>query len=96
MDGFRVTDVSLGAELPVVRRVPQAPHLDEWGGFWLELSIAYKGCFSVSIETKLNLRRITQQNARGTANKCELAFNVLVRVLYSPVVLYMLHLERHI
>lgn len=64
-----MTDVTLGSELPVVRRVPQTPHLDEWGGFWLELSIAYKGCFSISVETKLNLRRITQTNARAAALK---------------------------
>ncbi|KAL3315050.1 Tabersonine 6,7-epoxidase isoform 2 [Cichlidogyrus casuarinus] len=58
IDELTVTEIDLGSELPVVRKAGK-PFLDSQG-LWLTLDVNYSGGFSMGLETKVNLMKLTE------------------------------------
>ncbi|EZA52034.1 hypothetical protein DMN91_009704 [Ooceraea biroi] len=58
MESLLVTEVVIGQDAPVVDKISK-PVLDE-RGFWLDLNITYKGYVTMTVETKLNLMKLTR------------------------------------
>ena len=50
-------DVHLGHSVPKFLPVPYEPVMDE-KGLWVDLEIIYQGCFTMTLETKLDLMRL--------------------------------------
>ena len=56
IEAFKITDINLGSEMPVIRRA-SAPYLDNQG-FWTDLDVNYGGGFKMTILTKVNLMKL--------------------------------------
>ncbi|KAF4519214.1 hypothetical protein B566_EDAN015320 [Ephemera danica] len=61
-----VSELDLGVALPVVHRT-SAPHMDE-RGLWVDLDISYEGSASISVETKLNLVKLTKADSMESSS----------------------------
>ncbi|XP_041363565.1 testis-expressed protein 2-like [Gigantopelta aegis] len=59
IEELQVTHIDIGSEIPAIRRAG-CPFLDE-KGFWVDLDIAYSGGFKMTIETKINLMKLTRR-----------------------------------
>ena len=55
-----VNELSLGAGLPLIKRVGQ-PYLSD-DGLWIDCQIVYGGSAFMSVETKINLRGLTDDS----------------------------------
>lgn len=60
MESLLVTEVVIGQDAPTVHNISR-PTLDE-RGFWLDLNLTYKGCLTMTVETKLNLMKLTRSS----------------------------------
>lgn len=58
MECLLVSEVIIGQGAPVIRKVSK-PVTDE-RGLWIDLDITYKGCLTMTVETKLNLMKLTR------------------------------------
>jgi len=58
MESLLVTEVVIGQDAPMVHKITK-PVFDE-RGLWLDLNITYKGCLTMTVETKLNLMKLTR------------------------------------
>lgn len=67
IEAFKITDINLGAEMPVIRRAGK-PYLDNQG-FWVDLDVNYGGGFKMTIETKVNLMRLKKVSKDSKENK---------------------------
>lgn len=56
-----MSQLDLGMALPVVHRT-SSPHMDE-RGLWVDLDVSYEGSASISVETKLNLVKLTKADS---------------------------------
>jgi len=56
MEPLSVSEVNLGTDIPVVRRIYAPPSLD-YKGVWIYLLVKYKGTFNMTLETKMKLGR---------------------------------------
>lgn len=56
IDELTVTEIEMGHELPVIRRISR-PYIDD-NGLWVDLDVAYNGGFQMSLETKVNLMKL--------------------------------------
>ncbi|XP_022667028.1 testis-expressed protein 2-like isoform X2 [Varroa destructor] len=70
LEELTITDVSLGARTPLIRRTSAAVHCPDTG-VWLDLEVAYNGCFQVTVHTKLNLMRLKRQDPLMTPDNRE-------------------------
>lgn len=61
MESLLVTELVIGQDAPMIHKINK-PVLDE-RGFWLEMNITYKGCVTMTVETKLNLMKLTRANS---------------------------------
>lgn len=61
MESLLVTEVVIGHDAPMIDKVAK-PTLDE-RGFWLDLNITYKGSVTMTVETKLNLMKLTRASS---------------------------------
>ncbi|CAH1795034.1 unnamed protein product [Owenia fusiformis] len=59
IDKLLVTDINLGHEMPIIRRMSK-PYIDEQG-LWIDLDLAYSGGFQMTLETKVNLMKLKKQ-----------------------------------
>lgn len=56
-----MTEVAIGQDAPVIHKITK-PTLDE-RGVWLDLNISYKGSVTMTVETKLNLMKLTRASS---------------------------------
>lgn len=61
MESLSVTEIVIGQDAPTIDKVTK-PIFDE-RGLWLDLNINYKGCLTMTVETKLNLMKLTRANS---------------------------------
>ncbi|KAG5345112.1 TEX2 protein, partial [Acromyrmex charruanus] len=61
MESLLVTEVVIGQDAPMIHKVSK-PALDE-RGFWFDLNITYKGSVTMTVETKLNLMKLTRASS---------------------------------
>ena len=59
MEQLRLTDVSLGNDMPVVQQLRDGPKLD-LKGIWVYLDVNYTGNFVMTIETKMRFGKDSQ------------------------------------
>lgn len=62
IEELQVTAISMGKEVPVIRRAGY-PYLDE-RGFWVDLDVSYTGSFEMTIETKMNLMKLKRTDIK--------------------------------
>ena len=62
IDELTVTDIMLGSEMPVIRRMSR-PYLDD-RGLWMDMDVTYNGGFQMSLETKVNLMKLKKEKLR--------------------------------
>lgn len=58
MESLVVSELVIGQGAPVIHKASQ-PTIDQ-RGLWLDLDISYEGCFTMTIETKVNLMKLTR------------------------------------
>lgn len=58
MQSLLVTDMIIGQKAPIIQDASK-PIIDE-RGLWIDLNVLYKGCLTMTIETKLNLMKLTR------------------------------------
>lgn len=63
MDQLTITEIDLGDRIPSIGHA-SAPYLDD-RGLWIELDISYEGGFSITLETKCNLIKVTQTKSEA-------------------------------
>ncbi|XP_072745590.1 testis-expressed protein 2 [Anoplolepis gracilipes] len=61
MESLLVTEIVVGQNAPTIHKISK-PVLDE-RGFWLDMNITYKGCVTMTVETKLNLMKLTRASS---------------------------------
>ncbi|XP_020295905.1 testis-expressed protein 2 [Pseudomyrmex gracilis] len=61
MESLSVTEIVIGQDAPTIDKVTK-PIFDE-RGLWLDLNITYKGCLTMTVETKLNLMKLTRASS---------------------------------
>ncbi|EFN83391.1 testis-expressed protein 2 isoform X2 [Harpegnathos saltator] len=61
MESLLVSEMVIGQDAPMIHNVTK-PTLDE-RGLWLDLNITYKGYLTMTVETKLNLMKLTRANS---------------------------------
>ncbi|XP_012214701.1 testis-expressed protein 2 [Linepithema humile] len=61
MESLLVTEVAIGQDAPMVHKITK-PTLDQ-RGLWFDLNITYKGCLTMTVETKLNLMKLTRASS---------------------------------
>lgn len=61
MESLLVTEVAIGQDAPMIDKVAK-PTLDE-RGLWFDLNITYKGSVTMTVETKLNLMKLTRASS---------------------------------
>lgn len=61
MESLLVTEVVIGQEAPMIHKIAK-PTLDE-RGLWFDLNITYKGSVTMTVETKLNLMKLTRASS---------------------------------
>jgi len=61
MESLLVTEVVIGHDAPMIHKVSK-PALDE-RGLWFDLNIIYKGSVTMTVETKLNLMKLTRASS---------------------------------
>ncbi|KYM92537.1 Testis-expressed sequence 2 protein [Atta colombica] len=61
MESLLVTEVVIGHDAPMIHKVSK-PALDE-RGLWFDLNITYKGSVTMTVETKLNLMKLTRASS---------------------------------
>lgn len=61
MESLLVTEVVIGQDAPTIHKVAK-PTLDE-RGLWFDLNISYKGSVTMTVETKLNLMKLTRASS---------------------------------
>ncbi len=64
MEKLTLTDVDLGKDMPVVKRLCGGPNLD-LRGLWVYLDVTYEGCFVMTITTKLKLGKTEEKEEQG-------------------------------
>ena len=64
MEPLSVSDVNLGSDIPVVRRIYAPPSLD-YKGVWIYLFVRYKGTFNMTLETKMRLGRNSKDESES-------------------------------
>jgi len=64
MESLLVTEVVIGQDAPMVHKITK-PVFDE-RGLWLDLNITYKGCLTMTVETKLNLMKLTRTTSMSS------------------------------
>ena len=69
IEELQVTDIDIGSEIPAIRRAG-CPFLDE-KGFWVDLDIAYSGGFKMTIETKINLMKLTRRSSHVVSSETD-------------------------
>ncbi|XP_071129956.1 testis-expressed protein 2-like isoform X2 [Mytilus edulis] len=67
IEAFKITDINLGSEMPVIRRAGK-PFLNNQG-FWVDLDINYGGGFKMTIETKVNLMKLKKAAKETTESR---------------------------
>lgn len=55
-----MSELVIGQDAPMIHKITK-PMLDE-RGLWLDLNITYKGYLTMTVETKLNLMKLTRAN----------------------------------
>lgn len=58
MESLLVSEVVIGQDPPTIHKITK-PMVDE-RGLWLDLNITYKGYLTMTVETKLNLMKLTR------------------------------------
>jgi len=61
MESLLVTEVVIGQDAPMIHKIAK-PTLDE-RGLWFDLNITYKGSVTMTVETKLNLMKLTRASS---------------------------------
>ncbi|XP_011883282.1 PREDICTED: testis-expressed sequence 2 protein [Vollenhovia emeryi] len=61
MESFLVTEMVIGQDAPTIHKISK-PTLDE-RGLWFDLNITYKGSVTMTVETKLNLMKLTRASS---------------------------------
>lgn len=61
MESLLVTEVVIGQDSPTIHKITK-PALDE-RGLWFDLNITYKGSVTMTVETKLNLMKLTRASS---------------------------------
>ncbi|KYM97883.1 PREDICTED: testis-expressed sequence 2 protein [Cyphomyrmex costatus] len=61
MESLHVTEIVIGQDAPIIHNVSK-PALDE-RGLWFDLNITYKGSITMTVETKLNLMKLTRASS---------------------------------
>lgn len=58
MESLSVSEMVIGQDAPTIHKITK-PTLDE-RGLWLDLNITHKGYLTMTVETKLNLMKLTR------------------------------------
>lgn len=58
MESLLISDVVIGQRAPIIQDASK-PIIDE-RGLWIDLNVLYKGCLTMTVETKLNLMKLTR------------------------------------
>lgn len=61
MESLLVTEMVIGQDAPMIHKITK-PTLDQ-RGLWFDLNITYKGCLTMTVETKLNLMKLTRASS---------------------------------
>lgn len=61
MESLLVTEVVIGQDAPMINKITK-PALDE-RGLWFDMNITYKGSVTMTVETKLNLMKLTRASS---------------------------------
>ncbi|XP_011648050.1 testis-expressed protein 2 [Pogonomyrmex barbatus] len=61
MESLLVTELVVAQDAPMIHKITK-PTLDE-RGLWFDLNIIYKGSVTMTVETKLNLMKLTRANS---------------------------------
>lgn len=61
MESLLITEIVIGQNAPMIHKITK-PVLDE-RGLWLDMNITYKGCLTMTVETKLNLMKLTRASS---------------------------------
>lgn len=61
MESLLITEIMIGQNAPIIHKISK-PVFDE-RGFWLDMNITYKGCVTMTVETKLNLMKLTRASS---------------------------------
>lgn len=64
MESLLVSELVIGQDAPTIHKITK-PTLDE-RGLWLDLDITYKGYLTMTVETKLNLMKLTRASTVPT------------------------------
>ncbi|XP_076241693.1 uncharacterized protein LOC143183834 [Calliopsis andreniformis] len=76
MECLLVSEVAIGQGAPIIRSVTK-PVTNE-RGLWLDLDITYKGCLTMTVETKLNLMKLTKTGGSGGSISSNTGNSVMV------------------
>lgn len=87
MECLLVSDIAIGQGAPIIRNVTK-PVTNE-RGLWLDLDITYKGSLTMTVETKLNLMKLTKTGggsvSTNTSNSVAIPTEKHESVARSPI-----------
>nr|XP_027204119.1 uncharacterized protein LOC113797866 [Dermatophagoides pteronyssinus] len=58
MESLTITEIDIGTTLPKFNSVPSVPTVDD-AGLWIEFDVNYSGGFTMTLETKINLLKLS-------------------------------------
>lgn len=82
MESLSVSDMLIGQRAPFIQDTSK-PIIDE-RGLWIDLNVLYKGCLTMTIETKLNLMKLTRAGSMSS-NSSDLIAGEKSKTIRSPM-----------
>ncbi|KAK2585149.1 hypothetical protein KPH14_008655 [Odynerus spinipes] len=82
MESLLVSDMAIGQRAPIIQDASK-PIIDE-RGLWIDLNVLYKGCLTMTIETKLNLMKLTRAGS-VSSNSSDIIGGEKSKIIRSPM-----------
>lgn len=82
MESLTVSDMLIGQRAPFIQDTSK-PIIDE-RGLWIDLNVLYKGCLTMTIETKLNLMKLTRAGSMSS-NSSDVIAGEKSKTIRSPI-----------
>ncbi|XP_047348811.1 testis-expressed protein 2 [Vespa velutina] len=82
MESLLISDMLIGQRAPFIQDTSK-PIIDE-RGLWIDLNVLYKGCLTMTIETKLNLMKLTRAGSMSS-NSSDMIAGEKSKTIRSPM-----------
>ncbi|XP_046820286.1 testis-expressed protein 2 [Vespa crabro] len=82
MESLLISDMLIGQRAPFIQDTSK-PIIDE-RGLWIDLNVLYKGCLTMTIETKLNLMKLTRAGSMSS-NSSDVIAGEKSKTIRSPM-----------